>query len=63
MKGWIGKRCDRRVCERLIEAKWVIKEGTSVNDRFRIFKDVWITVVAEVIGYRVCKDRKRGNAY
>lgn len=53
----------RNVGERLSEARLTVREGTSVNNMYRVFKDVVNIVAAEVIGYRVCKGRQMGNAW
>ncbi len=68
VKGWIGRRLERsmrekKVCEKLREAKMTVGEETSVNDVFKVFKEVVMTVAQEVVGYRVCKDRVKGSAW
>lgn len=35
----------------------------SVNDKFNVPKDTVIAVTVEVVGYKVRKNRKKGNAW
>ncbi len=37
-------------------------EGTIVNDVLSVFKGVVIAVAAEVVGYRVHRNRRKGSA-
>ncbi len=53
----------KKVCEKLRDARMTVREETSVNDMFNVFKEVVMTVAQEVVGYRVCKDRMRGSAW
>ena len=38
-----------------------VREETSVNLAFSVFKDVVMTVTVAVMGYRVCRDRVKGE--
>ena len=46
-----------KVCEKLGKARMTAGEETSVNV---VFKDVVTTVAAEILGYRVSRDRVKG---
>ncbi len=34
-----------------------------MNDVFKVFKEVVMTVAQEVVGYKGCKDRVKGSAW
>ena len=59
----VKEKYKRIVCERLREARTAVGEETSVNDVFSLFKGVVTTVADEVVGYRVVKGGRKGNAW
>ena len=59
----VKENYERTVCERLREARTAVGEETSVNDVFSLFKGVVTAVASEVVGYRVVKGGRKGNAW
>ena len=59
----VKEKYERIVYERLREARTAVRKETSVNDVFSLFKGVVTTVAAEVVGYRVVKGGRKGNAW
>lgn len=59
----VREEYERKVCERLREARMTVEEGISVNDVFSVFRDVVTAVAAEVVGYKVCRSRRKGSAW
>ena len=59
----VKEKYERIVCGRLQEGRTAVSEETSVNDVFSLFKGVVTTVVSEVVGYRVLKGGRKGNAW
>lgn len=57
-----GEEEERSVYQRLNKARMIRREGTSVNDMFSVFKDVVTAVAPKMVGYRVPKGRKEGDA-
>ncbi len=49
----VREEYEKKVCEKLREARMTVGEETSVNDMFNVFKEVVMTVAQEVVGYRV----------
>ena len=65
MNEWIGKRLEvneRKVCEKLIEARMTVEEGESVSEIFNVFKDAVTTIAAEAVVYRALKNQRKGSA-
>lgn len=52
---------ERKICERLREVRMTAGMGTSVNAVFNVFNDVLTEVGAEIVGYRVRRDRAKGH--
>ncbi len=59
----VREEFEKKVCEKLGEARTTVGEETNVNDVFYVFKEVVMTVAQEVVCYRICKGRTKGSAW
>ena len=59
----VREEYERKVGVRLREASVSVREETSVNEVFSVFKEVVMSVAAEVVGHKVLKGRRGGSAW
>ena len=53
----------KKVYEKLRESRVSVREGTSVNDLCNVIKNVVMSVVAILVGYKVFVGRRWGSAW